>query len=536
MFSTTPVILVLGLVVATCVIAYWADNLGKKLGKKRISLFGLRPRQTATLISMATSVGIMLFTLAVLLVSSASLRNAIFRYDEIRREANENRRLLQTLRVSVVDAEKRAESARQTLEKTQSQLQRETVSTRKARSLTAAARKELQSAQNNLNAARLAESAAQRGQATARRGESNARRGETNALQAEAGARRGERRALLSQREAQGRAQRLRTDLSNSRSVLKFTRDELNNNGVQLAQQRAALNRVRLAAGGFIKRNGELIKRQAVLSASIETLKAQRETLEAQNQQAYQAFIKAAQDLAENAGGLVELLGQGKIAVGLGQVFAEARVSPASDAARARAMLRTLLDQGSETAKRLGGQPYSLEEGGVSRVLHLVPRSVGEPGQRQWLAEDAQIEQLATYLTTFTVPVSLRLVAARNYAEGEMRFEARPVIVPIKRAFVSGETITSATIDGTATDAQLFNLLLALVNAGEGVARGRGVVPLVSEKNPSFYAEGTNERIFDALREVQMRARTVRVRLIAAEDASTIDNLRVRFDIEGLAS
>src|ERR1017187_2561151 len=60
----TPLYLLFGLTAATCVIAYWADNLGKKLGKKRISLFNLRPRQTATLISMASSVGIMILTLA----------------------------------------------------------------------------------------------------------------------------------------------------------------------------------------------------------------------------------------------------------------------------------------------------------------------------------------------------------------------------------------------------------------------------------------------------------------------------------------
>ena len=79
----TPLILFVGLTVATCVIAYWSDNLGKKLGKKRISLCGLRPRQTATILSMASSWLIMVLTLIVLVTVSSDLRRALLYYDSI---------------------------------------------------------------------------------------------------------------------------------------------------------------------------------------------------------------------------------------------------------------------------------------------------------------------------------------------------------------------------------------------------------------------------------------------------------------------
>src|SRR6478672_11151214 len=80
----TVFFLLFGLTIATCVIAYWSDNLGKKLGKKRVTLFGLRPRQTATLITMASSVVIMLFTLATLLIVNRGLLRALLHYDEER--------------------------------------------------------------------------------------------------------------------------------------------------------------------------------------------------------------------------------------------------------------------------------------------------------------------------------------------------------------------------------------------------------------------------------------------------------------------
>src|SRR5690606_11915648 len=87
----TLAILLIGLVIATSFIAYWADNLGKKLGKKRISLFGIRPKQTATLISIFTSVGIMLLTVGVLLATFSNLRNALLRYESAKRTALELR-------------------------------------------------------------------------------------------------------------------------------------------------------------------------------------------------------------------------------------------------------------------------------------------------------------------------------------------------------------------------------------------------------------------------------------------------------------
>jgi hypothetical protein len=239
-------------------------------------------------------------------------------------------------------------------------------------------------------------------------------------------------------------------------------------------------------------------------------------------------------EVAFEYGTVAGLLGAGQIGVTLGQVFSEVRLAPESEPSAIRAVLRSLLESGAQSAAALGGQPFAVEEGGASSALHLAPRPVVTGGAP--LGEDEQITHYSNYLSTFKTPVSLRLVAARNYATGEKQLEARLVVVPVRRAFASGETITSSVIDGSATDAQIFNALLALVNAGEVVARGRGVAPLLSPQKPDFYAPGTNEAVFEALRESQMRARSMRVRLVAAEDISTVDNLRIRFILEKAAN
>jgi hypothetical protein len=70
-----------------------------------------------------------------------------------------------------------------------------------------------------------------------------------------------------------------------------------------------------------------------------------------------------------------------------------------------------------------------------------------------------------------------------------------------------------------------------LVEEGEKIARGRDVMPLITDESPYFYESGTNDRIFEALRRIQEVKGPVTVRLVADEDISTVDRLRVRFEI-----
>src|SRR4051794_7948237 len=83
----TPLALFIALLIATAVIAYWSDNLGKKLGKKRVSLFGLRPRTTATLLTITSSWVIMGLTLGALLIVWQPLRRSLFDYDNLQRKS-----------------------------------------------------------------------------------------------------------------------------------------------------------------------------------------------------------------------------------------------------------------------------------------------------------------------------------------------------------------------------------------------------------------------------------------------------------------
>ncbi|WP_448561415.1 DUF3084 domain-containing protein [Trichothermofontia sp.] len=89
---TIGVILVLCVLVLGGVIATIGDRLGSKVGKARLSLFKLRPRQTAVLITIITGTVISASTLALLLATSEPLRRGLFEYDDIQKNLRTARR------------------------------------------------------------------------------------------------------------------------------------------------------------------------------------------------------------------------------------------------------------------------------------------------------------------------------------------------------------------------------------------------------------------------------------------------------------
>ncbi len=83
------VILVLGGVIATV-----SDRLGTKVGKARLSLFKLRPRDTAVVVTVMAGSILSALTLGILFATSKPLRTGVFRIDEIQKRLNSARREL----------------------------------------------------------------------------------------------------------------------------------------------------------------------------------------------------------------------------------------------------------------------------------------------------------------------------------------------------------------------------------------------------------------------------------------------------------
>jgi uncharacterized protein (DUF3084 family) len=76
--------LIIGVVVfLSGLIAYLGDRIGMKMGKKRVSLFGLRPRYSSIIITIITGVLIAVLSITVLLGVYSELRQALFNINDV---------------------------------------------------------------------------------------------------------------------------------------------------------------------------------------------------------------------------------------------------------------------------------------------------------------------------------------------------------------------------------------------------------------------------------------------------------------------
>ena len=97
---TSAYILILAVLVLGGLIATLGDRLGSKVGKARLRLFKLRPRQTATVVTIVTGIIISASTLGILFALSESLRKGVFELDDILRKRRQDiRELIEQLEV-----------------------------------------------------------------------------------------------------------------------------------------------------------------------------------------------------------------------------------------------------------------------------------------------------------------------------------------------------------------------------------------------------------------------------------------------------
>lgn len=77
------------------VIAYIGDKIGMKIGRKRLTLFGLRPKYTGIVITIVTGIFISLASIIILAIASDDVRTALFRMKEIQETLAVNQRQLE---------------------------------------------------------------------------------------------------------------------------------------------------------------------------------------------------------------------------------------------------------------------------------------------------------------------------------------------------------------------------------------------------------------------------------------------------------
>jgi uncharacterized protein (DUF3084 family) len=94
-------LLILALLVLGGILSTLGDRLGTRVGKARLSLFNMRPRKTAVLITVLTGSLISAMSLGLMLLVSERLRTGLFELDQLERRLRDSRHSLETSRTEL---------------------------------------------------------------------------------------------------------------------------------------------------------------------------------------------------------------------------------------------------------------------------------------------------------------------------------------------------------------------------------------------------------------------------------------------------
>ena len=115
-------ILILALLILGGVLSTLGDRLGSKVGKARLSLFRLRPKKTAVVITVLTGSLISAISLGLMLLVSDRLRTGLFELDQIEQRLRDSRDALSSSRKDLAQSRNALHSAENERSEAQRQL------------------------------------------------------------------------------------------------------------------------------------------------------------------------------------------------------------------------------------------------------------------------------------------------------------------------------------------------------------------------------------------------------------------------------
>jgi uncharacterized protein (DUF3084 family) len=281
---TTGWILIAAILVLGGAIASVGDRVGTKVGKSRLSLFNLRPRKTAILITVLTGSLISASTLAILFGTSEQLRTGVFKLEKIQKNLRNARKELEKTKTQksqveteLTQAKSQQAEAQQKLDATNQSLQSTLVKLSEATANQARTETQLKQTQGQLNNNNNQLNQTQ-GKLNQTQNELNQTQGQLNAVSAQVMALRDERQKLIDQRD---QLQAERQNLIEQRNQLQAERQNLIGQRNQLQAERSTLieQRDKLQA-----ERQNLLGQRNQLQAERQNLLGQRDQLQAERQ------------------------------------------------------------------------------------------------------------------------------------------------------------------------------------------------------------------------------------------------------------
>ncbi|MBE9053118.1 DUF3084 domain-containing protein [Nostocales cyanobacterium LEGE 11386] len=466
---TTGYILIAAILILGGVIATVGDRIGTRVGKARLSLFKLRPKNTAVLVTIFTGGLISASTLGILFAADEGLRQGVFELEDIQKDLRDKREQLKVAETQKSQVESELSQARKEQAKAQSDLQAIN------KSLQAANAKQQQTqAQLNRTISRQAQTQAQLQRTQSQLGQVvNRYQQAITELQ-----------SVYDQREAlQAAVEELRAERERLYADAKKAIDQAKTAIEQRDRKIAELD------GLIQKRNQEIAAREQVIATREARLK------ELERQQNY-----LGQEVARLEKSYLDLR-VGKLALVRGQVLAAGVIRVNQDIVTARQVVLQLLQEANRNAN------IELTEPGTNPTNEDILRVTQE-----------MLDQLIKQINDGREYV-VRIFSAGNYVRGENQIEFFADAARNQLVFSGSEVLATTTADPkTMTTYQLRQRLDLLISASQFRARNAGIVE-------SVQIDGTFLRFFSQLRQYDQ---PLEIKAIAAEDTYTAGPLRVR--------
>ncbi|MBW4606322.1 MAG: DUF3084 domain-containing protein [Hassallia sp. WJT32-NPBG1] len=483
---TTGYILIAAILIIGGVIATVGDRIGTRVGKARLSLFKLRPKNTAVVITIFTGALISASTLGILFAADEGLRKGVFELENIQRDLRQKRDQLKTAEAQKSQVEVELDKAKKEQTQAQQQLQQTNQSLKEAN-----AKQQVTQAQLNRTIAQQAQT-----QANLERTQNQLSQVVSRYQQAI-----NQLESVSQQRkELLGGIQRLRAErqrlfdeakkaIAEAQTAIKKRDRELANRQETIEQRDQKISQLdRLIR----ERNSAIASREQVITqreSRLKELETQQDYLEqevARLEKYYQSF---------------RYLRLGKVALVRGQVIA-AGVIRAPDSAVARTAVIKLLQEANRNANIELAEPNTNPVNNV-QILRVTQE---------------RVEQLSKQISDGR-EYAVRIFSAGNYVRGEKQIEFFADAARNQVVFTGGEVVATTTADPkTMTSYQLQQRLQLLISASQFRARNAGIVEDIQVQGPVF-------RFIAQLRQYDQ---PVDIKAVAAEDIYTVGPLKVR--------
>lgn len=482
---TTGYILIAAILILGGVIATVGDRIGTRVGKARLSLFNLRPKKTAVLVTIFTGGLISASTLGILFAADEGLRKGVFELEDIQTDLRQKREQLKTAETQKSQVESELNQARIAQAKAQQDLQ--VIN----QYLQAANAKQLQTQ------AQLNRTISQQAQTQTQLQRTQGQLGQVVTQYQKAIA---ELQSVYNQRkQLQAAVEILKTERQRLYAEAKKAIDEaktaIEKRDRELANRQVAIEqrdqKIAQLDELIQKRNVEITAREQVIAtreSRLKELEAQQEQLEMQVAR-LEKYYQSYRDLR-----------LGKLALVRGQVLSAGVIRVTQPAAARQAVIRILQEANRNANLELsepGANPANVE---LVRVTQ------------------DRVEQLSKQIGDGQEYV-VRIFSAGNYVRGEKQIEFFTDIARNQLVFSGGAVLATTTTDSQSmTSYQLQQRLEILISASQFRARNAGIVENVQ-------VEGTFLRFISQLRQYNQ---PLEIKAIAAEDTYTAGPLRVK--------